>query len=120
MRSITRHLCLLPLVLCIPAWAAPEALAVASGPRGQELRDAVAAHRMSGREQIRHDEAVAGRRLTPAERAELREQLRQQWLASTAVPPSAETQPAERILPMPVADATTSRTLPAAARSQRP
>ncbi len=124
MRSTLRHLPLLFLALCVPIGAVAEPFFPTGGARRHELREAVEAHRISGREQIQRDEAVAGRRLTPAERAELREQLRRQWLAASSIPPPPETQPAERIVPapvvMPVVEAMPSRTLPPAARSQRP
>lgn len=54
----------------------------------EQVREAVNAHRAAEQEQIQRDEAIAGRRMTPAERAELREQLRQGW-AQRAVPVSA-------------------------------
>ncbi|QNK67847.1 hypothetical protein H7F35_32780 [Variovorax sp. PAMC26660] len=86
--------------------------------RRSEVRDAVAAHRAAQREEIRREEAVAGRRLTAAELFELRQQVRGQW-----TPPavgvslnSAESQPAERIAPAPP---TAARPL-TAPRSQRP
>lgn len=46
----------------------------------KEVRRAVEAHRALERDDIRREEAEVGRRLTPAERAELREQIRYQWL----------------------------------------
>lgn len=64
----------------LPVAASAEFLKV-GGPRRDEVRAAVAAHRAEQREEIRQDEAVAGRRLTPAERAQLREQVRSQWPA---------------------------------------
>ena len=54
----------------------------------EQVREAVNAHRAAEQEQIQRDEALTGRRMTPAERAELREQLRQEW-AQRAVPVSA-------------------------------
>lgn len=45
-----------------------------------EVRKAVEAHRAQERDDIRREEAEVGRRLTPAERSELREQIRYQWL----------------------------------------
>lgn len=44
-----------------------------------DLRDAVAAQRAMRREELRREEAWAGRRLTPGELFQLREQVRQQW-----------------------------------------
>lgn len=49
------------------------------GVTRQEVREAVQAHRAAQREEIQREEASAGRRLTPAELAELRSQVRQQW-----------------------------------------
>ena len=70
------------------AFAAPAARAAAEAKRGAptaeqvrvEVRKAVEAHRAQERDDIRRQEAEVGRRLTPAERAELREQVRYQWL----------------------------------------
>ena len=50
----------------------------------EQVREAVNAHRAAEQEQIQRDEAMAGRRMTPAERAQLREQLRQEWVQRTA------------------------------------
>lgn len=61
-----------------------------SGPRRDEVRAAVDAHRAAQREEVRRDEAVAGRRLTPAERAELREQVRSQWPGRSDVSQTAD------------------------------
>lgn len=71
---------ILALGAALPVAASAEFLKV-GGPRRDEVRAAVAAHRAEQREEIQHDEAVAGRRLTPAERAQLREQVRSQWSA---------------------------------------
>ncbi|RSZ35260.1 hypothetical protein EJO70_25715 [Variovorax sp. 553] len=86
--------------------------------RRSEVRDAVAAHRAAQREEVRRGEAIAGRRLTPAELFELRQQVRGQWTppATGALLNSAESQPAERIVPVPPAAA---RPLPIAPSSQR-
>jgi hypothetical protein len=97
-----------------------------SGVRRSNLRDAVEAHRAASQAQAQREDAIAGRRLTVAERFELREQLRRQWGASSGSPRPAETQAAQGIVPQPpptvtpVADAQPSRLLPASARSQRP
>lgn len=71
-------------------------------PSREQVREAVKVHRAAEHEQIQRDEAVAGRRLTPAERSELREQLRQEWaqrsISTTSVvdpvPPAATAQKA--------------------------
>lgn len=60
-------------------------------------------------------EANPGRRLTQAELAQLRQQVRQQWLPAQETVQSAETQPPERMMP----DASTKGAL-TAPRSQRP
>lgn len=70
----------LALGSALPLAASAEFLKVGGPPR-DEVRAAVAAHRAEQRDEIRHDEAIAGRRLTPAERAQLREQVRSQWPA---------------------------------------
>lgn len=85
--------------------------------RRSEVRDAVAAHRAAQREEVQREEAAAGRRLTAAELFELRQQVRGQWTppAAGALINSAESQPAERIVPAPAA---VDRSL-TAPRSQR-
>ena len=67
-----------------------------------EVRNAVEAHRAVKREKLLRQEAVPGRRLTPAELSELREQVRQQWIPrKQEIARSAETRPAERMAPVP-------------------
>ena len=65
-----------------PAWAGPPAASLGSAQASEQhrndLRDAVEAHRAARREEVRREEAAMGRRLTPAELAELRAQVRQQ------------------------------------------
>ncbi|HJS05451.1 MAG TPA: hypothetical protein VJ832_18385 [Variovorax sp.] len=102
----------LVLSLCgsLPAAAEPSWGFVRVGDqRRNEVRDAVDAHRAAKREEVRRHEAAAGRRLTPAELAELRQQVRQQWVPRADPGPelrtelihSAESQPAERLVPGP-------------------
>ncbi|WP_218668859.1 hypothetical protein [Variovorax sp. KK3] len=80
-----------------------------------EVRDAVEAHRAEKREEVRRQEAAAGRRLTPAELAELRQQVRQQWVPrQPELIQSAESHPAERMMPPPGSNLLTTP------RSQRP
>ncbi|MFT4267867.1 MAG: hypothetical protein QM586_11720 [Xenophilus sp.] len=79
-------------LLCLAVIAVPPIVAGAQGlgagePSRTELRHAVAEQG----EQIRADEAMAGRRLTPAERAELRAQLRREWAARNEATQTAET-----------------------------
>ncbi|VTU27666.1 hypothetical protein [Variovorax sp. PBL-E5] len=88
--------------LCLSAWADSVEVLPASGPRRSELRDAVDAHRAASRDEVRREEAAAGRHLTPAELAELREQVRRQWMPRSQVVQSAESQPAERMVPNPM------------------
>ncbi|WP_345538781.1 hypothetical protein [Variovorax defluvii] len=70
-----------------------------------EARVAVDAHRAAKREEVQRVEAFAGRRLTPAELAELRQQVREQWVPRQdprqELIRSAESQPAERMMPVP-------------------
>ncbi|RZL63941.1 MAG: hypothetical protein EOP81_10465 [Variovorax sp.] len=115
----------LPLsaVLLSPPMAAPVSAAqggfivTVSDSRRHQLRDAVDAHRAARRDEVRREEAAAGRRLTAAELAELREQVRGQRLhRAEVIVESAESQPAERIAP---ASASGIRTL-FGPRSQRP
>jgi hypothetical protein len=94
----------------LPAAAEPWGFVRVGDQRRNELRDSVEAHRAAKREEVRRQEAAAGRRLTPAELAELRQQVRQQWVPRPDHPApelrtelihSAESQPAERLVPGP-------------------
>jgi len=111
----------LPLLLvcaCGSAWAVSGDFFRVGEVRRSEVRNAVAAHRAAQREEIRREEAAAGRRLTAAELFELRQQVRGLWTPPSAgiLANSAESQPAERIAPAP-----TSAARPLTApRSQRP
>lgn len=103
---------------CPMSWAATGFLQVGGATR-QEVRQAVQAHRASQREEIQREEASAGRRLTPAELAELRSQVRQQWSprydapdVTTSVPDAEATPAVEPAAPTPMR----ALTLP---RSQR-
>ena len=83
---------------CLPAWAGPAGLLAVGGTPRVDAR-----------------ESGAGRRLSPAELAQLRQQVRQQWAPAQDVVRSAESQPAERMMPgAPPRDPMT------APRSQRP
>jgi len=55
--------------------------------------------RAQRREEVKREEALAGRRLTAEERAELREQLRHEWALRTESSQTAESQPPERLSP---------------------
>ena len=89
------------LILLIPLTLA-SSVALAAGGRPAptaeqirlEVRRAVEAHRTQQRDDIRRQEAEAGRRLTAAERAELREQVRYQWLLPGAAPEAPKAPPA--------------------------
>jgi len=119
--SMRRPFPALPLILvfaCGPSLAVSGDFLRVGEARRNEVRDAVAAHRAEQREEKRRGEAIAGRRLTPAELFELRQQVRGQWAppAAGALLNSAESQPAERIVPVPPPAV---GTLPLAPRSQR-
>jgi hypothetical protein len=75
------------LALTAPAtWAAGAQTAPTADQVRVEVRRAVEAHRAQQRDDIRRQEAEVGRRLTAAERAELREQVRYQWLLPSSTP----------------------------------
>lgn len=102
----------LALSACSASWAVPGFMQVGGATR-HEVRRAVEAHRSAQREEMQREEAAAGRRLTPAELAELRSQVRQQWsprydAAPAALPMAPEAGPES---------STRALTLP---RSQRP
>ncbi|EJL70680.1 hypothetical protein PMI12_04639 [Variovorax sp. CF313] len=116
-----RPISALPLILvlaCGPSLAMSGDFFRVGEVRRSEVRDAVAAHRAAQREEVRREQAAAGRRLTAAELFELRQQVRGQWTppATGALLNSAESQPAERIVPVPPPAARPSLTAP---RSQR-
>ena len=116
MKSSVLALSVLLACSSVPAAAEPWGFLRVSDPRRNEVRDAVDAHRAAKREEVRRQEAAAGRRLTAAELAELRQQVRQQWTPRQDIVHSAESQPAERMTPTP---SSTSR-VKVAPRSQRP
>ncbi len=80
------------------AEAGPVGYFPTGGAQQRSLRDAVEAHRAATRAEAKQGEAIAGRRLTPAELAELRQQVRQQS-APRLLP--TESVPAERMVPAP-------------------
>ncbi|MDM0103819.1 hypothetical protein QTH97_02665 [Variovorax sp. J22R24] len=87
---------------CLPVLAGSPGFVLVTDQRRTELRGAVEAHRATNRDEVRREEAAAGRRLTPAELAELRQQVRQQWSPPHDVlQSSVEPQPAERVMPRP-------------------
>jgi hypothetical protein len=94
----------LPLLLAsapLQVLAAPPGFMTVADQRRADVRDAVESHRAATRDEVRREEAAAGRRLTPAELAELRKQVRQNWSPRHDVAQSAESQPAERAVPAP-------------------
>ena len=99
---------------CSVSWAATGFVQVGGATR-HEVRQAVQAHRAAQREEVQREEASAGRRLTPAELAELRSQVRQQWSPRYDAPhvntsPAAEaSQPAEPQPPTPMRALTSPR-----------
>ncbi|MBT2321195.1 hypothetical protein J7E62_02330 [Variovorax paradoxus] len=114
MKSTVLTLSVLLACFTGPAGAEPWGFLRVSDPRRNEVRDAVEAHRAAKREEVRRQEAAAGRRLTAAELAELRQQVRQQSIPRQDIVHSAESQPAERMTPM------ASPNVRVAPRSQRP
>lgn len=91
----------MPVLLVVPAMASPDGLTPVNQQRRSEMRTAVNVHRASQREEVRREEAAAGRHLTAAELAQLREQVRQQWATRTEAIRFAESQPVERMVQAP-------------------
>ncbi len=86
----------------LAASAEPSGFTRAGSEQRTEVRLAVEAHRAARREEVRREEAMAGRRLTAEERAELREQLRRQWAAHgemAQTEQTAQSRPPEHIAP---------------------
>lgn len=115
----------LPLLLlaCLPGAVVAESAGVlrVSEVHRSELRHAVDAHRAARRAEAQREEAAASRRLTAAELAELRQQVREQWMPRSAPvhsANSAESQPAQRL--MPAAQATGDEMSTAASAGPRP
>jgi hypothetical protein len=78
--------------------------------------DSVDGQRSATGSDVKRNEVAGGRRLTAAELAELRQQVRQQWAPRQEIAKSAESQPAERIVPAP---ATKGATLDSPGRPRR-
>lgn len=91
----------MPVLLVVPAMVSPDGLTPVNQQRRSEMRTAVNVHRASQREEVRREEAAAGRHLTAAELAQLREQVRQQWATRTEAIRFAESQPVERMVQAP-------------------
>jgi len=75
------------------AWAASPPGIPANQQLRLDVRDALEAQRVAGQAAERREEAAAGRRLTEAERARLREQLRREWAAYTEAEAAAPARP---------------------------
>lgn len=92
----------LPFLLttfCLSAWAGSFNFLKINDQR----RDSVDAQRPTTGSDVKRNEVAGGRRLTAAELAQLRQQVRQQWAPRQEIAKSAESQPAERIVPAPAA-----------------
>jgi hypothetical protein len=90
---------LLWLLVGIGSSASAQTLGLARANGEQHAARIASEARAQRREEVRREEALAGRRLTAEERAELREQLRREWALRTESSQTAETQPAERLAP---------------------
>lgn len=121
----SRHLSLFIAGVCLPMWVlAGGARAPMAGTGGAEgdphdLRKSLEALRLPQREEFQRDDAWAGRRLTPPELAQLREQVRQQLPSRMAVMTPAELRPAESSASTSAPVSTTPGTV-WPVRSQRP
>jgi hypothetical protein len=115
MQLVFRTLSLVLVAACPLAQAAHEEV-VGAGVHRSELRDAVQFNLGGQVARVQREDALAGRHLNPAERAQLRQQVRRQWVESrqservTSVPATAT----------PVADAQPGRVLSGAPQGQRP
>jgi hypothetical protein len=90
---------LLWLLVGMGASASAQTLGFASANGEQQAARVAKEARVQRREEIKREEALAGRRLTAEERAQLREQLRHEWALRTESSQTAETQPADRLAP---------------------
>ncbi|MBU1360740.1 MAG: hypothetical protein KKC79_07815 [Gammaproteobacteria bacterium] len=92
---------LLSTALCAPAYSQAALTSVATVAPGSSA--SVSRHRDARVQvQVQREEAFMGRRLNPAELAELRRQVRDEWRASQRLIRSAESVPAERLAAEPV------------------
>jgi hypothetical protein len=100
-------------MFCLTGWAGSF-----NFPRINDQRriDSVNAQQSTKGADVKRNEVAGGRRLTAAELAELRQQVRQQWAPRQEIANSAESQPAERIVPAP---ATKGVTLESPGRPRR-
>jgi len=86
-----------------PTPAAPLRLAGAKAPSAVAPRDTqiTQATQVASGDDVRREEAAVGRRLTPQELAELRQQVRQQWATAPEAGRTAELPASGRIVPGP-------------------
>jgi hypothetical protein len=94
----------LPFLLtafCLSGWAGSFNFLKVNDQRRVDVRDSVYAQRSTTGTDVKRNEVAGGRRLTAAELAELRQQVRQQWSPRQEIANSTESQPAERIVPAP-------------------
>jgi len=92
-------LCFL-VAMSLGASAQTRGLVSAKAANGDQRASHIANEaRVPRREEVIREEALAGRRLTAEERAELRELLRREWASRTESSQTAETQPADRLAP---------------------
>ncbi len=103
MKSIVLRVPFLLAFTAFPAFSEPVTFTRVAEQRSRnEARSLAEAHRAGQREEVQRVEAAAGRRLTPAELAELRQQVRQQWEPRQELVRSAQSQPAQRLVTTPL------------------
>ncbi|MEJ7686338.1 MAG: hypothetical protein WKG52_04690 [Variovorax sp.] len=103
MKSIVLRVPFLLTWSAVSAFAEPVATSRGAEQRTRiEARSAAEAHRAGQRAEVKRVEAAAGRRLTPAELAELRQQVRQQWEPRAELVRSAQSQSTQRLVVTPL------------------
>lgn len=118
-----RHTLLLFAGIFLPLWVLAGGARLPEPGEGEfnarDLRKTLEAHHPAQQDELRRSDVWAEKRLTPAELAQLREQVRQQWQSRIAVSAPVESHPAGRSVSAPAPGPVTPlRTRPA--RSQRP
>ncbi len=98
-KPLSSFLLLLLAAIGFAASAQPPGFLRGNDVQGKEMRVSIEVHRVARRGEVRREEALAGRRLTAEERAELREQLRRQWAAQGETAQTAQSQPVQRLMP---------------------
>ncbi len=117
MKSIVLRVPFLLAFSAFPAFGEPVAVARVAEQRSRnEARSLAEAHRAGQREEVQRVEAAAGRRLTPAELAQLRQQVRQQWEPRQELVQSAQSQPVQQFVTTPLS----TGAVQAARRGPRP